>query len=262
MATGDEWDRLRDDVRAAAVAFADGLRGVTDPGQRVPNLDWSVAELAAHLACLPAVYRAQHQIGEDFEPPEDWARFSNASRAHITTTDVDELATLLLDEVETLLIPDDPNEPRLLYGCRTTVFNTAAGVLTELVLHGQDLGRLTGQRPELTRAQALAGLEQQMVLTPVFVDAAKAAKLAGTYGFRFRGGLDMTYRIDEAGAVTVERGRPPRADARINADPVTFLATSLGRVHPVMAALRGGVVAYGRKPWRMARLGNVVVDGV
>lgn len=262
MATGREWDQLRHDVRVAASAFAEDLRGGTEAGEQVPNLDWTVAELAAHLASLPDLYRTQHQLGQDFEPPDDWARFSNAARAHITTTDVDELAALVVDEIDTLLAPDDPDEPRLLYGCRTTVYNIAAGVLTELVLHGQDLGRLTGRRPELTRSQALAGLEQQMVLTPVFVDPAKASKLAGTYGFRFRGGLDMTYRIDQAGSLIVERGRPARADARINADPVTFLAASLGRVHPVMAALRGQIVAYGRKPWRMAQLGNVVVDGV
>lgn len=262
MATGEEWSWLRGEVRTAAAAFAGDLREVADPGRRVPNLDWTVAELGAHLASLPQLYRDQHRIGTDFAAPDDWATFSIEARSHIGTTDTAELADLIVAETETLLAPDDPNELRLLYGCETTVYNTAAGVLTEFILHGQDLGRLTGRQPELNRRQALAGIEQQMVLVPVFVDAAKAAGLAGVYGFGFRGGPNFTYRIDDAGTVTVERGRPDRADARLKADPATFLAASLGRVNPVVAGLTGKIVAYGRKPWRMAQLADVAVDGV
>ena len=43
---------------------------------------------------------------------------------------------------------------------------------------------------------------------------------------------------------------------------LAFVAASLGRINPVVAGLTGRIVAYGRKPWRLARLGNAVVDGV
>jgi len=262
MVAEGRWEWLRVEVRAAAKAFADQLRTVLDTGVQVPNLDWSVAELAGHLASLPGLYRDQNRIGSSFQPPDDWPAFSAAARANIATTDADELADLIVDEAESLLTNDDPNEMRLLYGCETNVANTAAGMLTECILHGQDLGRLTGHKPRLGRSQALAGLEQQMALTPVFVDPAKAAKLAGTYGLRFRGGSDFTYHIDDAGQMLVRRGWPDRADARLNADPAAFLATGLGRMSPIVAALTGKIVAYGRKPWRLAQLGDVVVDGV
>lgn len=257
-----DWGWLRGEVRAAASAFADQLRSVGDTSVQVPNLDWSVADLGRHVASLPQLYRDQNRIGPGFEPPDDWAAFSAAARAHITTSDGGELADLIVGEAETLLTADDPTESRQLYGCETTVGNTAAGMLTECILHGQDLGRLSGHRPKLGQRQALAGLEQQMALTPVFVDADKAAKLAGTYGLRFRGGPDFTYQIDETGRLTVERGWPDRADARLNADPAAFIASSLGRISPVVAALTGRIVAYGRKPWRLAQLGNAVVEGV
>ncbi len=262
MSTDENWNWLRREVRSAAAAFAADLRGVTDTGVKVPNLDWSVAELGAHLAALPHLYREQHRVGVDFEPPADWAAFSRGARAHITTTDATELADLITDGIEALLVPDDPNEERLLYGCRTNVYNTAAGALTECILHGQDLGTLTGRKPRMYRRHAVAGIEQQMAITPVFVDRAKAAELAGVYGLSFRGGPDFTYRIDGGGGLAVERGRPVRADARLNADPVAFLATGLGRMHPIVAGLTGRIVAYGRKPWRMIQLGDIVVDGV
>ena len=204
----------------------------------------------------------QHGVGIDFEPPSDWPAFSDRARSHITATDAEVLADLLVAEVERLLAPGDPDDRRWLYGRPTTVANVAAGMLTELVLHGQDLGRLTGWKPELTHRQALAGLEQQMVLVPVFVDPDKARRLAGTYGLRFRDGPEFTYRIDAGGALAVDRGWPARADARVRADPAVFIAVSLGRANPVVAGLTGKIVAYGRKPWRMAQLGNTVVDGV
>ena len=36
----------------------------------------------------------------------------------------------------------------------------------------------------------------------------------------------------------------------------------LGRASQVTAALRGKMVGYGRKPWRLIALGNIKVDGV
>lgn len=54
-------------------------------------------------------------------------------------------------------------------------------------------------------------------------------------------------------------GKP---DAVLNADPATFAMISLGRGSQVLASLSGNMVAYGRKPWRLLALGNVVVDGV
>ncbi len=262
MSDNTEWGWLRSEVRAEAGRFAEQVRSVDDTGSRVPNLDWSVAGLAAHLAALPPLYEEQHRLGHAFEPPADWAAFADAARAHITTTDADALADLIVEGAEQLTAPDDPDEPRILYGQVTTVANNAAGLLTECILHGQDLGRLTGTKPTFGRRQALAGLEQQMTLTPVFVDPAKAARLAGTYGLRFRGGSDFTYRIDGDGRLTVDRGWPDRADARLNADPATFIASSLGRINPVVAGLTGKIVAYGRKPWRLAQLADAVVDGV
>lgn len=262
MPLDGDWDWLRREVRTAAAGFAEQLRAVSDTSDKVPNLEWSIADLGAHLSSLPRLYREQDRLGASFEAPTDWSAFSVEARSHVTTTDAEELAVHLIEEAETLLAPDDPNELRMLYGRETNVFNTAAGMLTECILHGQDLGRLTGHKPVLTKRHALAGLEQQMALTPVFVDPVKAAKLAGTYGLRFRDGPDFTYRIDRDGQFVIDRAWPDQADARLNADPAAFLAAGLGRINPLVAGLTGKIVAYGRKPWRMAQLGNIVVDGV
>lgn len=261
--TPSDWVWLQDEVRAAAAAFGVQLQKVPDTSTLVPNLDWSVADLGRHLASLASLYRAQHQIGEAFVQPTDWPSFSAAARSHITSSNVGELRELIAAECETLLEDgrEDPNAHRFLYGRSTTPANIAASFLTELVLHGRDLGLLTGDKPTLSRRQATAGIKQQMALTPAFVDPEKLAKLSGTYGFSFRGGDDYTFDIAD-GHLEVSLGRPDKADARTNAAPEAFLMVSLGRMSPVRAGLTGKIIGYGRKPWRLIALGNAAVDGV
>jgi len=44
-------------------------------------------------------------------------------------------------------------------------------------------------------------------------------------------------------------GRPPPADLRLSVDPVVFLLTSYGLMPSWKALARGGILAWGRKPW-------------
>ena len=258
-----EWSWLRAEVSNAVDAFVaqlDGLRGT----ERVPNLEWTVAELGAHLASLPGLYAEQHEIGAGFVAPDDWAKFSIEVRSHISTADLGDVAALLRNNVAAFLGGiEDPAAPRWLYGQETTDGNVAGAILVELVMHGQDLGRLTGAKPRLTREQAEAGLPNVMAIAPSFVDAAKARAVPGVYHLGFRGnGGDWTYTVSPDGVLAVSEGRPDQADARMRADAAAFLLISLGRLNPYVAALKGQTIAYGRKPWKLKALGEIAVDGV
>ena len=245
------------------LGLGDGARALTG-SERVPNLEWNVAELTAHLASLPDLYARQHEIGSGFEPPDDWASFSIEARADIPTDDLAAVAALLRAKITGFLDSvDEPDAPRWLYGQQTTDGNLAGAILVELVMHGQDLGGLTGAKPTLTRAQANAGLPNVMAIAPSFIDPAKAKRVAGTYHMGFRGGAgDWTYVVSPDGTLTVTEGRPAKADARMYADAAAFLLISLGRMNPFVAALKGQTIAYGRKPWKLKTLGETAVDGV
>ena len=250
-------------MHTAARAFGDQLRSIPDGSVQVPNLAWSVSELGRHLLSLPHLYKTQNELGASFEPPDSWPDFSASVRADLTEDDPKALAEAIETEMASLFdeLGSDPNTARMLYGRSVTSYGTAASVLGELLMHGMDLSRLTGAKVAMNRRQAIAIVDQQVRLTPVFVDQDKARRLDGTYGLRFRGGREYHYVIED-GIVTVHDGRPDLADARMVADPVAFVLSSLGRIGPVRVVLTGRIVAYGRKPWRMARLGNVAVDGV
>jgi uncharacterized protein (TIGR03083 family) len=265
MTEDSSWTWLRGEVTKALEGFRSNLQAQTG-NRMVPNLVWTVAELTAHLAALPRLYRAQNELGDSFEPPTDWARFSIEQRSHIDTADLASVANHLqsevvgfLDEIEQL---GDLDGQRWLYGQPTTHRNVVLLVLSELIVHGQDLGRLTGTVPELTRRQANAVLPAMFAVVPAFVDQTKASGAAGVYHLSFRGGDDWTYRITDSGEVLFEKGRPARCDAHLSADPAAFLLVVLGRRNSTLAALKGQMLVWGRRPWKFMATTDISVAGV
>lgn len=257
-----DWDRLRGDVRAAAAAFADQLRAIPDGSARVPNLEWDVRELAAHLVSLPGFYEQLNVATEPFEDPDSWPDFSRGVRAHLADLDTSALAAMIEPETDRLLTSLGENgEATWTLYLETTAAKVAAGYLSELLLHGMDLGALTGATVDITTDQGHDIVAGMMTLAPAFVDPEAARKCPGVYHLRFRGGNDYTYRVAD-GTLTVEDGRPERPDAHVVADPVAFALVAMGRMSQARAGLTGRVMAYGRRPWKLIQLGKVRVEGI
>ncbi len=260
----DHW--LAADVRRALGAFVAQLRSGVEGATKVPNLDWTVSELGAHVASLPGFYDVQHEAGDHFEQPDDFDAMSTSARAHITETEVEAVADRLEAEYGRFFkeYGDLPAQTqRCFYGRRTNLLSLCAMFVNELILHGRDLAAVTGaEMPKLNRQQANAIADATMIITPSFVDRDKARQQPnGVYGVSFRGGSDYTWTLSD-GDLIITEGKPAKADARLNADPVTFMMTSMGRMSDARAALSGGMVAYGRKPWRFLGLGTITADGV
>jgi uncharacterized protein (TIGR03083 family) len=258
-----DWRWLKSEVTEAAAAFSQQLLQVADTSVRVPNLEWSVADLAAHLISLPDVYHRLDDLGEAFEAPPDWDEFSRQARAHVTEVDPRVLGESLEQEARRFVedLGPEPSATYMLYGLPTTVGNVAAGYLGELLVHGQDLGRLTGIKVGLDGRQAMAIARQYMTLAPAFVDATRARAAEGTYHVRLRGGTDYTYRVHD-GTLTVVEGKPEHSDAHLVADPTAFVLVSLGRISSIRAGLTGKVFGYGRRPWLLRSLARIRADGV
>ena len=202
----------------------------------------------------------QHTNGAaSFEPPDDFAAMSIANRAHITADQPEELAQLIDDEFDAYLgLVDDLDVERWNYGIAFTWRQMLAIALSELIVHGRDLAGATGGPvPTMTKAQAHDIAEATILLAPAFVDPVRANE----QHLKMRGGKSYTWELAD-GELAAKIGKPSRSDATMNADPVTFVLSSLGRMSDARAALTGGVVVYGAKPWRLAGLGKIVVDGV
>lgn len=238
-----------------------GVGGAT----AVPGLDWSIADLGQHVACLPHFWNSLIIQGNTFEVPDDFVAFSDQARAHITETDPGQLADLIEAEFAGFNqeLADPTAAPRVLYAQPFTAQELGGLAVSELVVHGRDLAAISGAvAPTFTNGEANAAVDALMAVTPAFIDPVKAGKQPdGVYHLKFKGGREYTWTKSGA-ALTVAEGRPPKADAHMIADPAMFILSAQGRVSQLRMGLSGKVLSYGRRPWRFLGLGNIAVDGV
>jgi len=253
-----DWTPLRADVHAAADRFAAQISAVTDLDQPVPKMDWTVSELAKHVLSLPALYLTMHDSAQPLALPVD---IGAHNRALMHDVEIAHFGEALHLSLENLFNAWGTHRSRLVnHWVTAQPIDAMAGlVLNELLMHSHDLGQLTGETVRIETGQALSCLAGLLPASVNFVDPAAARKAAGIYHLRFRGGGDWTQTVLD-GSVTVEPGKPERADLHINADPTAFLLVSQGRRSQAWANLTGRIVAYGRKPWKGLALSRIFVE--
>ncbi len=234
-----------------------------DAASPVPGLDWTVAELGAHLVALPRLYREMAERPDPLPLPDDMHRYSAEQVAAVGTRDLDQLAELISTEVSALLdlYGDDPAAQFNHWVTTQPLSVIESTLFNEFLIHGWDLGGVAGSRQPINRAEAIVALDGILPVSVNFFDPVAAGDLNAVVHLRLRGGhgldpVDWTQTIAN-GAMTVTKGRPARADVRLNVDPATFLLLSLGRIGELKPTLTGKVVAYGRKPWLAPRLSTV-----
>lgn len=136
-------------------------------------------------------------------------------------------------------------------------------LLEELLVHGFDLAR-AGGRPwpiDPSRAAlAIVGAAAPIVTAAgpmAFVNPKHAAGFRSRFDIRLRGQGRFTVAFDDGlrmlvGADGQDDGQP--FDAHVSVDPAAMLLLMLNRVKAGPLALRGKVVIWGRRPWRVARM--------
>ena len=248
-----EWQRLQNEVTAVAVRVGGLLRASDTAPLRV---SWSAAEVGAHLVSLPSRYRQMFDAPRPF--PASVAEQNRREIERIGERDPAVLADLLAAEVAAFLdaCGPDGNRPVHYFTVRHTIGGIGGILLAELLMHGSDLAR--DRNWPISREQAVACLDGALPATVLSIDPAAARRAAGVYHVGLRGDGDWTYHVHD-GAVTVQRGRPDRADVHISADPVVFLRNAYGRLSAARAGLTGGILMWGRRPWLARPFGAMFV---
>jgi len=245
---------LIEEINGCAEDIARLLGPGTDTGAAIPGALWSVGEAAAHLAVANQLMAELAQGRErpyGDGTPGSLAEANARSLADYRERDPAVLAGAIVEQARA-------------YG-EAAVRNPGAGplasplgpmdmavlgsyLLTHMLGHGYDLARAL-KRPHMIDARRV-GLAMPFLLTvmPLVLDADTAAGHRADYVIGLRGGQRFGVTIAD-GAAVVSREAPERPDCVIVCEPVTFLLMALGRRGPWAALARGGVVAWGRKPW-------------
>ncbi|HEX4256773.1 MAG TPA: maleylpyruvate isomerase family mycothiol-dependent enzyme [Streptosporangiaceae bacterium] len=260
-------------LTAAAARNSQQLREITDPAAPAPGLDWTVAEVAAHLVADLREYTGVI-AGHGPEPALPPSRAATATAAELTAADnrrqlaghterdPNRLATELSEAVPAFIAAaaaapagTPVGTP---FGMAVRPATIAAIVLGEQLIHGLDLARAAGQPSPITAGDARLVIPGLMDVLPGYINRDRARGLHARYELRF--GADLRYQLtidDGAGAVGPASGRP---DCVITADPAAFLLVGYGRISQRGPILRGKLRSGGRKPWLGFRFGGLTVN--
>jgi Mycothiol maleylpyruvate isomerase N-terminal domain len=255
-------------ARAALRAVVPSLVGLV---RSIPDANaasvgtWTVGDVAAHLS---HAFRFDTDAIAGRPVPE--AIVTTAGMAEVNAKmladDGERDPAVLADRISTLAEEFDEAVSRTrtaavdwLQGTRLPPSAVACHLLEECLIHGYDIAGVTGYPWPIRRHHALlvvegAALPLIAALRPTaFVDQEKAASFRGRFDLRLRGGGRTVMAFDR-GTLTLESGSARDVDAHISADPVALMLVFIGREGIAKPLLGGKLSAWGRRPWKLARM--------
>jgi uncharacterized protein (TIGR03083 family) len=250
-------------VEVTAQRAADLVRSLPDPSVRVPGLDWTVGQTAAHLVAA-ARYYPRYATGQAApEATIDLADGNLERIAQVGERGLAELADQLIAETQRLLVLTAdlaPDHRVAFHGGTSLDLAAQTGILLgEFLIHGLDLARSVPRPWPINPDDARLVIAAATALLPRYVDPEAARGITVGYDVRIRGGPRFGLQLTD-GAATVVPGAVGSVDCHISADPVAFLVVAYGRGSLWPPIIRGKLTSWGRKPWRALGLTRLLVN--
>lgn len=273
----ERWHAARVAVRAAGDRFAELVSARRSP-EAAATSDWSVAETAAHVSAIAALYTSLVRPGDVPHPFPDLQGQILATTVD-TVADLNEqvlhrfperspeaLAGRLRADVDDLLaatVDRDPAEPvTWLGGSRVPLAGVLAHLLNELLVHGRDVARARptrgpgdDRRVRWTIPPADAALFFDLFLVEVLRHGYGQLLDTDEPPRDRRIAVEFRSRHTAPVAIVLHRGRasveePGRdIDVRLSFAPATLNLVLFGRVSRSRAAFTGKLVVRGPRPW-------------
>ena len=264
MATRRDGDlaEARTAISEIAPAFLRLVRSAAHDGKVVGH--WGVVDVARHM-CVVLQADTDSLAGRPLPVaelnPKAVAAMSEELLAADPETDLDVLA----DRMEGLFaeffkVSEAParDEVTWLGGVRLPASAAACHLLEEILVHGHDMA--AGRPGMWTIAPAHAALALLGAAVPIvqaadrhaFLNPKRAAGFRARFDVRIRGYDRITFEFDDGMRITGPAAGP--VDGHVSAEPVALLLVMLGRMTSGQAMLRGKVLVWGRRPWRLQRM--------
>jgi hypothetical protein len=230
---------------------------------------WTVGDVAAHLS---HVFRFDTDAVAGRPVPE--AMVTRAGMAEVNAKmlaeDVERDPAVLADRIGTLATEFDDVASRSrattvewLQGVRLPPSAVACHLLEECLIHGHDIARTTGHPWPIQRHHALLAVEGGVLPliaalpSTAFVNQEKAGSFRACFELRLRGG-GRTLMVFDRGSLTLDAARTRDVDAHISADSSALMLVFIGRQGIGKPLLGGKIAAWGRQPWKLARMLTVI----
>jgi len=251
-------------LRDVAVSLVALVRSVRDANAASVG-SWTVGDVAAHLS---HVFRFDTDAIAGKPVPQATVTATGMARvnARMLAEDGERDPTALADRISALADEFDDVASRSraatvgwLQGTRPPPSVVACHLLEECLIHGHDIAGATGRPWPIRRHHALLAVEGGVLplitaLPPTaFVDQDKAGSFRARFDLRLRGG-GRTVMVFDRGSLTLEPGGAGDVDAHISADPAALMLVFIGREGTGKPLLGGKLTAWGRRPWKLARM--------
>lgn len=266
-------EEARRALRIASQRTAALLASIPDPGLRVTNSAWTVGEVGAHLAVAlvgftEAVGGEYATVSPYIRPAGTFAdRLSGVTAGTLTIErerDPRALAATIVERVDGFLAAtagisghERVATPWYGEGASLGVASATAMLAGEQLIHGYDVAKTVGHAWPISVPDAHLLVRAITSMLPLAANPATTANLHATYGVTVRqGGPAFRVRVDR-GTVTVDANGAGPVDCHLSADPVTFVLVGYGRIGQWGPIARGGLRAWGRRPWLAFRFTNL-----
>ena len=249
-------DQAAEATVAASGRVARLLHGVADPTANAVGV-WSIAEVTTHLSHSGRYFLGAAQGVVEPEDLSDSASGNIAAVAADPERDLGILAGRILAGERALAdyarsTTGDPLGTAF-QGVDIRLSAVLGLELAELLVHGWDVARGSGQPWPIPPDEAIIALGGVVSMLPHMVEPDRARGLTMTCDLHVRGGFDARAVLSDGQArvVAPSAGSP---DCRLSAEPVAMLLLSYGRIGQVGPVLCGRLVPWGRRPWLVTRL--------
>jgi hypothetical protein len=244
------------------------VRSIPDPNA-VSVGTWTVGDVAAHLS---HVFRIDTDAVAGKPVPEATVTKAGMAEANakMLAEDGERAPAVLADRIGTLANEFDDVASRSqaatvdwLQGVRLPPSAVACHLLEECLIHGHDIARVTGRPWPIQRHHARLAVEGAALpliaaLPPTaFLNQEKAGSFRARFELRLRGGGRMLLVFDR-GSLTLDAAGTRDVDAHLSADPWALMLVFIGRQGIWKPLLGGKLAAWGRRPWKLARMFTVI----
>jgi uncharacterized protein (TIGR03083 family) len=252
-------DELRRSIAAARERF-DRLIRSADPQARAAVSDWTVQEITAHVLTVANRY-VEVAHGRTFQvaaTPRDLDAI-NATELRAAVAPIAQMADRLMQLAPVMdaffdRVHDDPLAFPFHGGIQVPAVSAQTNWLGELLLHGEDIARATGQRWDLAERDLLLVLSGVMAMAPGYLRRDLPAGTELLVALRVPGARPWVMHVHDGVADMRARRPQDRPDAVLRVPASTMTKLLYQRLGPIKAVRHGLLVAGGRRPWRALRL--------